>query len=87
MKNRITPGRKRFSPKRNPLLSHLGTWVREKREALGLTQEKLAERANLSKNYIGNIKRGEQEAGIVALIKIASGLGTTASVLIAEIGY
>lgn len=81
------PGKKRLPVQRNQITLRLGVVVRECREALDLTQEQLAEKSDLSKNYIGNIERGEQELSITALIKVASGLGITASSLIAQAGY
>jgi transcriptional regulator with XRE-family HTH domain len=39
-------------PKRDSVLAKLGLNVRKRREARGLTQEKLAERAGLDATYI-----------------------------------
>ncbi len=54
---------------------------------LGLTQEELAERADLSKNYVGSIERGEQEMRVGIVIRLAGGLGMRASVLLERSGY
>lgn len=53
----------------------LGTLIREKREAQELTQYELAERANVDRNYIGMVERGERNPSYISLIKIAAGLG------------
>lgn len=53
----------------------LGTVIREKREAQELTQHELAERANVDRNYIGMVERGERNPSYLSLIKIAAGLG------------
>lgn len=53
----------------------LGTLIREKREAQELTQHELAERANVDRNYIGMVERGERNPSYMSLIKIAAGLG------------
>ena len=53
----------------------LGTVIREKREAQELTQHELAERANVDRNYIGMVERGERNPSYMSLIKIAAGLG------------
>ena len=53
----------------------LGTLIREKREAQELTQYELAERANVDRNYIGMVERGERNPSYLSLIKIAAGLG------------
>ena len=41
----------------------------------GLSQEKLAERANLARNYIGNIERAEYKVTVETLAQIAKALG------------
>jgi transcriptional regulator with XRE-family HTH domain len=53
---------------------HLGTVIQEKRQHRGETQEQLAERANLSPKYLGQIERGEVNLTIDALARIASAL-------------
>jgi transcriptional regulator with XRE-family HTH domain len=40
-----------------------------------MSQEKLAEKANLHRNYIGEIERAEKKATVETLAKIAKGLG------------
>ena len=65
----------------------IGKVLRAKREALDVSQEQFAERVSLSKNYIGNIERGEYEVAISALDRIASALSTKASAIIGEAGY
>jgi len=81
------PGRHRPRARKSQIATRIGTVVRQRREAAGLTQERLAEKADLSKNYIGNVERAEQEVSITALIKIAAGLGVPASILLADAGY
>ena len=41
-------------------LSKLGQIIREKREAKNLTQVEVAEKAQLDRNYIGMVERGER---------------------------
>lgn len=65
----------------------LGAVLRRKREEMHKTQEQFAELVDLSKNYIGNIERGEYEIAISALHKIAKKLKTKASDLVREAGY
>lgn len=55
----------------------VGGKIREAREAAGLTQEQLAERANISGNAISRYETGESEMRIGTLFKIADGLGTS----------
>ena len=52
----------------------VGAAIRKKRKRLGLTQEKLAERAELSPNYVGRVERGEEYVWLAALLKIAKAL-------------
>jgi transcriptional regulator with XRE-family HTH domain len=47
-----------------------------------ITQEELAERARLTRNYIGNLERGEKSPTLDALEAIAEALGLTPSELI-----
>ena len=63
-------------------LNNLGQIIREKREALGLTQIEVAEKAGLDRNYIGMVERGERNPSYLSLIKIATGLNMTVDQLI-----
>lgn len=56
-------------------LVSFGRAVRSRRIALGLSQEELADRAGLHRNYIGGIERGERNVGIRAVYALAVGLG------------
>lgn len=56
-------------------LLKLGQRIRSKRESQGLTQYELAERANVDRNYIGMLERGERNPSYLSLQKIAGGLG------------
>ena len=53
---------------------NLGKRIRELRKARLLTQEELAELADLHPTYIGGIERGEKNPSIQSLLKIAEGL-------------
>ena len=55
-------------------LIQLGQVIREKREAKNLTQIQVAEKAQLDRNYIGMVERGERNPSYLSLIKIANGL-------------
>jgi len=62
--------------------AQLGEAVRKKRLALKLSQEGLAERADLHWTYIGGIERGERNVGLLNIVKVARALETTASQLL-----
>lgn len=49
--------------------------VRTLREEQGISQEKLAERAELHRTYIGMVERLERNPSLVCIHKIANGLG------------
>lgn len=65
--------------------AQLGEAVRKKRLALKLSQEGLAERADLHWTYIGGIERGERNVGLLNIVKVARALETTASQLLSGI--
>lgn len=54
---------------------HIGIRVREAREALGMTQEALAEKADKTPETISNLERGAVLTGITALERISASLG------------
>ena len=51
-----------------------GETIRARRKALDMSQEKLAEKAELHHNYVGEIERGEKAATIDTIMKIAKAL-------------
>jgi len=53
----------------------LGATIRIFRLRAGLTQEKLAEKADLHLNFIGEVERGKMECSVSSLAKIAKALG------------
>ena len=52
----------------------LGDAVRAKRKQIGFSQEKLAEKADLSTVFISRIERGIESPSVVNLMKIAKAL-------------
>jgi transcriptional regulator with XRE-family HTH domain len=69
------------SPKHRRLL---GEAVRGKRREAGLTQEKLAEKAELSAIFIRRIERGKESPSMDNLFKIARALGVRVKDLVAD---
>lgn len=64
--------------------NQLGKRVREERQKLNLTQERLAEKVEVSDAYIGQIERGERSLSLETLIKIARNLGVTVDYLLQD---
>ena len=56
------------------LLFQFGNRVRSLRKAQGLSQEKLAGKADLHPTYVGAVERGERNLSLSAIKKIAKGL-------------
>jgi len=64
------------------LLRAFGDRVRSRREALGLSQERLAELAGLHRNYVGSLERGERNVALVNITKLATALGVDPAELV-----
>jgi transcriptional regulator with XRE-family HTH domain len=62
-----------------------GKRLRELRLERGISQEKLAEMANLHRNYVGVLERGGQSASLDAICKLASALKVKAGELLANL--
>ena len=52
----------------------LGKRIREKRKALGWTQEDLATEADIDRSYIGGVERGERNVTFTMLCQICAAL-------------
>ncbi|MFZ4480925.1 MAG: helix-turn-helix domain-containing protein [Rhodoferax sp.] len=68
----------------SPLISSFGLAVRQLRGREGLSQERLAERANLNRSYIGELERGEAIASLLTLEKLAQALNSRPSHLLSH---
>jgi len=62
----------------------VGNAVRAERKKARLSQETLAERADLTRNYIGQIERAEKKVTLEALAKVAKGLKIAIAELIRD---
>jgi len=68
-------------PVKDPTLRKFGDNVRARREALDLSQEQLAERAELDRTYISGVERGVRNLSLNSVVRIAKALKTSASEL------
>lgn len=53
----------------------VGRNVRKFRQAMGLTQEQLAERSGFGQNYLSDLERGRRNPTVVTLWELAQTLG------------
>ncbi|QFR32242.1 helix-turn-helix domain-containing protein [Ancylobacter sp. TS-1] len=67
-------------------LLEAGQAIRRRRMVLGLSQEQLAERAGLHRNYVGFLERGERNASLTTLFSLARALELTIGELFAGVG-
>jgi len=62
-----------------------GKRLRELRIERRLSQEKLAELAELHRNYVGGIERGERNVSLLNIVKLAHGLNVRTTKLVETI--
>ena len=68
-------------PKADPVLRKFGQSVAKLRRAKDLSQEALAEKADLDRTYLSDIERGVRNPGIKNVSRIAKALGVTTAEL------
>ena len=68
------------------ILSSFSERVKYLRVNLGLSQEKLAEKAHLHRTYMGSLERAEKIPSLVTVVKLAKALNVDISDLI-EVQY
>jgi transcriptional regulator with XRE-family HTH domain len=69
-------------PRTRQQLKILGATIRQYRSQAGMSQEKLAEKAQLHPVYVGKVERGEQWISLHALLRVAEALGVQAGDLL-----
>jgi len=72
--------------KRRPVLTAFGLNVRKLCEAKNLTQEALAEQADLHPTYVSGIERGVRNPSLLILARIGRGLGVSVSEVVRGVG-
>jgi transcriptional regulator with XRE-family HTH domain len=65
-----------------PLRAVVGESIRHAREKLGLSQEALAERAELHRTYVGSVERGERNISVDNIERLARALDVHPAVLV-----
>lgn len=70
----------------DPALLALGAAIRALRLEQGVSQEELAHRSAIERSYMSSIERGVQNPGVMALLRIARGLGVSLERLAARAG-
>lgn len=60
--------------------------IKEARLASGLTQEALAQVSNVDRTYVGLLENGRRQPSLSAIFALATGLGTTAELLMRRTG-
>lgn len=66
-------------------LDTIGKNIRKFREIKKLRQEDLAEKADLTTNYIGMIERGEKIPSLETFINILNSLGVSADMVLSDV--
>ena len=69
----------------NDLAVIIGRRIRNYRNQLGLTQEELGSKCGLYFTYIGQLERGEKNATLDSIQKVATGLGISLTELFENI--
>ena len=72
-------------PSNRNLYKILGETIRAERLKAGLSQEQLAEKASVARNYIGNIERAEHKVTLETLAQIAKALKVRVRDLVADV--
>jgi len=66
------------------VFKYLGQRIREERTKLRLTQEQLAEAAEVNESYIGQVERAEKNPSLETVVSVANALGVTVDYLLKE---
>lgn len=72
--NRVQMGKESHNRKRTPARKDFGLKVRMRRFEIGMTQEMLAEKADLHPTYVGSVERGERNISLENIIVISKAL-------------
>ncbi|GAB3245095.1 helix-turn-helix domain-containing protein [Chitinimonas naiadis] len=67
-------------------LARLGATIRARRKTLELSQEALADAAEIDRSHMGKVERGERNVTLLNVIRIAKALNCKPSELLASAG-
>jgi len=66
------------------MYQNFGKRVRQQRILSQLTQEKLAEKADISISFLGHIERGTRKASLDTVVKLANALHVSPNILLQD---
>lgn len=69
----------------SPATESFGARVRVRRQELGFSQEKLAERAGLHWTFVGQVERGRRNLSLHNILKLAKALDVDPGDLVREL--
>jgi transcriptional regulator with XRE-family HTH domain len=72
---------------KDELLALVGQAIRRRRKAMELSQEALADFANIDRSHMGRIERGERNVTLLNVARIAKALGCPPSELLTDAGH
>jgi transcriptional regulator with XRE-family HTH domain len=67
---------------RQSVLESVGANIRRVRDRRGVTQQSLAELADLDQRFVQRVERGRTNMSVLVLVKLASALGVTPATLL-----
>ena len=68
----------------NNIIKEFGTAIRHRRSDLGISQEELAERADLHRTYVSDVERGARNISLQSIAKLAGALTISIASLFPE---
>ncbi|HEY2157995.1 MAG TPA: helix-turn-helix transcriptional regulator [Isosphaeraceae bacterium] len=68
-------------PSRRDIRERFGDAVRDRREALALTQEEFADRAGIHRTYLSDIERGTRNVSLINIERLSDALAIELSEL------
>lgn len=66
--------------------SRFGNAIRCRRAEVGISQEELAQRAGITRTYVGEIETGRRNPALLNIEKLARALGVSVAALFSEYG-